>query len=88
MPQVEIGILSFAPKGYTLAKKGERFGGNTSVFVVVNMGGRPLTHWMNAVSHPDGIRTFLEWFSKDYPRLVPPFRGDIYIFWERKALSN
>ena len=88
MSQVEIGILSFAPKGYIFAEDGEKFGGNTRIFAVVNMRGEVVTKWANAVSTKDGKETFLHWFRGKYPNIVPPFRGNIVIFRERKALPT
>ncbi len=85
---VEVGILSFAPKGYALAKDGEKFGRNTRIFAIVNMRGEAVPHWANAVSTQDGKKTFLHWFRKKYPNIVPPFRGDIVIFRERKTLPT
>ena len=85
---METGILSFAPKGYILAEDGEKFGGNTRIFAVVNMRGEVVTKWANAVSTKDGKETFLHWFRGKYPNIVPPFRGNIVIFRERKALPT
>ena len=86
MSQVEIGISSFTPKGYILAKDGEKFGGNTRIFAVVNMRGEVVTKWANAASTQDGKETFLHWFVRKHPNVNPPFRGNIFIFRERKAL--
>lgn len=88
MPQVEIGLLSFAPKGYILAKDGERFEGNTRILAIVNMYGEVIRKWANAASTQDGKETFLHWFKRRYPNVVPPFRGDIFIFRERKTLPT
>ena len=86
MSQIETGILSFAPKGYILAKDGEKFGGNTRIFVIVHMYGEVISKWANAASTRDGKETFLHWFRKKHPNIVPPFQGNIYVFRERKAL--
>ncbi len=86
MSRVETGILSFAPKGYILAKDGEKFGRNTKIFAITNMYGEIITKWANAVSTQDGKETFLQWFKKRYPNVVPPFRGNVFIF--RKALPD
>ena len=88
MPQVEIGILSFVPKGYSMTKDGEKFGGNERIFAIVNMGGEIVKKWANAASTQDGKETFLHWFKVIYPRVVPPFRGNIFIFRKRKTLPN
>lgn len=88
MPQIQKvnELLPLAPKGYVLAKDGEKFGGNTRIFAIVNMYSQVLSKWANATSTQDGKETFLRWFKKKYPHVVPPFRGNIAIFQERKAL--
>ena len=86
MSQIEDGILSFTPKGYVLAKDGEKFGGSTRIFTIVNMYSEIISKWATAASTQDGKETFLHWFKKRHPNVVPPFRGKIYVFRERKAL--
>jgi len=86
--QIEIGLLSFAPRGYSLTKDGEKFGSNERVFAVVNMRGEVVKKWAYAASTEDGRETFLHWFRTTYPRVNPPFRGNVFIFRKRKAPSN
>lgn len=82
---IEVGIMSFVPKGYFLAEDGEEFGGNIRIFAITNIRGQVISKWAKAASARDGKRTFLEWFKREYPYIVPPYRGNIHIFREKAS---